>query len=242
MYGLPISRQFEMNDRYDLISVIENFDDCPLHQRYILASNIKKAFGLFNVDKQIEVLESNSIINFLNDKYITIKEEQNVIKEKNNNEFEIMNFKRDLMDELYNLFGITSGNSIVKESYDAFIYSHDKLDEFFNENDIDTISKRLYTLKTKYNLNTELDDIDLFKLKKNLSDNNDSVYFPSSKTFMGNYAYINDTLYLMSKKTDNINEYMLIPLDRFWDNKGMKVIIENNNVNINIDDLLKRLS
>ena len=61
MYGLPRTRQFVMNDRYDLISVVENFDECPLHQKYILASNIKKAFNMFNMNEPIEVLESNSI-------------------------------------------------------------------------------------------------------------------------------------------------------------------------------------
>ena len=120
MYGLPITRQFEMNDRYDLISVVENFDECPLHQKYILASNIKKAFNMFNMNEPIEVLESNSISNFLNEDFVKIKEQVQAEKERVN-EFEIMDFKKDLMDEIYNLFGVTSGHTIIKESYDDFI-------------------------------------------------------------------------------------------------------------------------
>lgn len=241
MYGLPITRQFEMTDRFDLISVVENFDKCPLHQRYILATNIKKAFNVFNMDEPIEVLESSSIINFLDENYIIIKEHKEIQKEKVN-EFEVMDFKKDLMNEIYDLFGVTSGNTIIKESYDDFVCSQDKLDEFLNQTNIDQITKRLDILKNKHKLNTKLDDVDLFKLKKNLKDNNDSVYFPSSKTFMGNCVYINDALYLMSKKTDNVNEYMLIPLDSFWENKGMRIVVEDTHTDETIDSLLKRLS
>ena len=241
MYGLPITRQFEMNDMYDLISVVENFDECPLHQKYILASNIKKAFNLFNVNKPIEILESNSISNFLNEDFVKVKEQVQIEKEKVN-EFEIMDFKKDLMDEIYNLFGVTSGHTIIKESYEDFVCSQDKLDEFFIQNDTNSINRRLIDLKKHHKLDTKLDCIDILKLKKNLVNNNDSVYFPSTKTFMGDCVYINDALYLMSKKTDNVNEYMLIPLDSFWENKGMKIVIEDSQTTETIDSILKRLS
>lgn len=241
MYGLPITRQFEMNDKYDLISVVENFDECPLYQKHILAANIKKAFNIFDINKPIEILESNSICNYLNDDFVKIKEQKQVEKEKVN-EFEIMDFKKDLMDEIYNLLGVTPGHTIIKESYDAFVCSQDKLDEFFSQNDTDSINRRLIDLKKHYKLDTKLDCIDILKLKNNLVNNDDSVYFPSTKTFMGDCVYINDALYLMSKKTDNINEYMLIPLDSFWENKGMKIVIEDPQITETIESILNRLS
>lgn len=242
MYGLPLSREYDMNDRYDVFSVIENFNNCPLSKRYILASNIKKAFNEFNINKPVEVLESNEILKFLDKGYVYVQENNDQQLSNNINEFTVDEKKRELMEEIDDLFGITVGNSIVKESYEEYISSQDKLDLFFNKNELTEIMNQLKRMKQKYGIDTKLSDIDYFRLKKNLSDNNDSVYFPSNKTMLGDFVYVNDNLYLMSKKETSVNEFFLIPLDKFWDNKGKKIIIEETENNSSIEDFLNKMS
>lgn len=242
MYGLPLSREYDMNDRYDVFSVIENFNNCPLSKRYILASNIKKAFNEFNINEPVEVLESNDILKFLDKGYVFVEENNDQQGSIDINEFVVDEKKRELMEEIDELFGITIGNSIVKESYEDYISSQDKLDLFFNKNELTEIMNQLKRMKQKYGIDTKLSDIDYFRLKKNLSDNNDSVYFPSNKTMLGDFVYVNDNLYLMSKKETSVNEFFLIPLDKFWDNKGKKIIIEESENDSNIEDFLNKMS
>lgn len=242
MYGLPLSREYDMNDRYDVFSVIENFNNCPLSKRYILASNIKKAFNEFNINEPVEVLESNEILKFLDKDFVYVEENNYQQLSNNINEFTVDEKKRELMEEIDDLFGITIGNSIVKESYEDYISSQDKLDLFFNKNELTEIMNQLKRMKQKYGIDTNLSDIDYFRLKKNLSDNNDSVYFPSNKTMLGDFVYVNDNLYLMSKKETSVNEFFLIPLDKFWDNKGKKIIIEETENDSNIEDFLNKIS
>lgn len=241
MYGLPLSREYDMNDRYDVFSVIENFNNCPLSKRYILASNIKKAFNEFNINEPVEVLESNEILKFLDKDFVYVEENNDQQLSNNINEFTVDEKKRELMEEIDDLFGITVGNSIIKESYEDYISSQDKLDLFFNKNELTEIMNQLKRMKQKYGIDTKLSDIDYFRLKKNLSDNNDSVYFPSNKTMLGDFVYVNDNLYLMSKKETSVNEFFLIPLDKFWDNKGMKIIIEETENDSNIEDFLENV-
>lgn len=242
MYGLPLSREYDMNDRYDVFSVIENFNNCPLSKRYILASNIKKAFNEFNINEPVEVLESNEILKFLDKDFVYVEENNDQQLSNNINEFTVDEKKRELMEEIDDLFGITVGNSIVKESYEDYISSQDKLDLFFNKNELTEIMNQLKRMKQKYGIDTNLSDIDYFRLKKNLSDNNDSVYFPSNKTMLGDFVYVNDNLYLMSKKETSVNEFFLIPLDKFWDNKGKKIIIEETKNDSSIEDFLNKIS
>ena len=242
MYGLPLSREYDMNDRYDVFSVIENFNNCPLSKRYILASNIKKAFNEFNINEPVEVLESNDILKFLDKGYVFVEENNDQQGSIDINEFVVDEKKRELMEEIDELFGITIGNSIVKESYEDYISSQDKLDLFFNKNELTEIMNQLKRMKQKYGIDTKLSDIDYFRLKKNLSDNNDSVYFPSNKTMLGDFVYVNDNLYLMSKKETSVNEFFLIPLDKFWDNKGKKIIIEETENDSSIEDFLNKIS
>lgn len=242
MYGLPLSREYDMNDRYDVFSVIENFNNCPLSKRYILASNIKKAFNEFNISEPVEVLESNEILKFLDKDFVYVEENNYQQLSNNINEFTVDEKKRELMEEIDDLFGITVGNSIVKESYEDYISSQDKLDLFFNKNELTEIMNQLKRMKQKYGIDTNLSDIDYFRLKKNLSDNNDSVYFPSNKTMLGDFVYVNDNLYLMSKKETSVNEFFLIPLDKFWDNKGKKIIIEETENDSSIEDFLNKIS
>lgn len=242
MYGLPLSREYDMNDRYDVFSVIENFNNCPLSKRYILASNIKKAFNEFNINEPVEVLESNEILKFLDKDFVYVEENNYQQLSNNINEFTVDEKKRELMEEIDDLFGITIGNSIVKESYEDYISSQDKLDLFFNKNELTEIMNQLKRMKQKYGIDTNLSDIDYFRLKKNLSDNNDSVYFPSNKTMLGDFVYVNDNLYLMSKKETSVNEFFLIPLDKFWDNKGKKIIIEETKNDSSIEDFLNKIS
>jgi hypothetical protein len=242
MYGLPLSREYDMNDRYDVFSVIENFNNCPLSKRYILASNIKKAFNEFNINEPVEVLESNEILKFLDKDFVYVEENNYQQLSNNINEFTVDEKKRELMEEIDDLFGITIGNSIVKESYEDYISSQDKLDLFFNKNELTEIMNQLKRMKQKYGIDTNLSDIDYFRLKKNLSDNNDSVYFPSNKTMLGDFVYVNDNLYLMSKKETSVNEFFLIPLDKFWDNKGKKIIIEETENDSSIEDFLNKIS
>lgn len=242
MYGLPLSREYDMNDRYDVFSVIENFNNCPLSKRYILASNIKKAFNEFNINEPVEVLESNEVLKFLDKKYVFVEENNDYQQSIDINEFTVDEKKRELMEEIDDIFGITIGNSIVKESYEDYISSQDKLDLFFNKNELTEIMNQLKRMKQKYGIDTKLSDIDYFRLKKNLSDNNDSVYFPSNKTMLGDFVYVNDNLYLMSKKETNANEFFLIPLDKFWDNKGKKIIIEETKNDSSIEDFLNKMS
>lgn len=242
MYGLPLSREYDMNDRYDVFSVIENFNNCPLSKRYILASNIKKAFNEFNINEPVEVLESNEILKFLDKDFVYVEENNYQQLSNNINEFTVDEKKRELMEEIDDLFGITIGNSIVKESYEDYISSQDKLDLFFNKNELTEIMNQLKRMKQKYGIDTKLSDIDYFRLKKNLSDNNDSVYFPSNKTMLGDFVYVNDNLYLMSKKETSVNEFFLIPLDKFWDNKGKKIIIEETENDSSIEDFLNKIS
>lgn len=242
MYGLPLSRDYDMNDRYDVFSVIENFNNCPLSKRYILASNIKKAFNEFNISEPVEVLESNEILKFLDKDFVYVEENNYQQLSNNINEFTVDEKKRELMEEIDDLFGITVGNSIVKESYEDYISSQDKLDLFFNKNELTEIMNQLKRMKQKYGIDTNLSDIDYFRLKKNLSDNNDSVYFPSNKTMLGDFVYVNDNLYLMSKKETSVNEFFLIPLDKFWDNKGKKIIIEETKNDSSIEDFLNKIS
>ena len=242
MYGLPLSREYDMNDRYDVFSVIENFNNCPLSKRYILASNIKKAFNEFNINEPVEVLESNEVLKFLDKEYVFVEENNGYQPLININEFTVDEKKRELMEEIDDIFGITIGNSIVKESYEDYISSQDKLDLFFNKNELTEIMNQLKRMKQKYGIDTKLSDIDYFRLKKNLSDNNDSVYFPSNKTMLGDFVYVNDNLYLMSKKETNVNEFFLIPLDKFWDNKGKRIIIEETKNDSSIEDFLNKMS
>lgn len=242
MYGLPLSREYDMNDRYDVFSVIENFNNCPLSKRYILASNIKKAFNEFNINEPVEVIESNEVLKFLDKEYVFVEENDDHQSSIDINEFTVDEKKRELMEEIDDIFGITIGNSIVKESYEDYISSQDKLDLFFNKNELTEIMNQLKRMKQKYGIDTKLSDIDYFRLKKNLSDNNDSVYFPSNKTMLGDFVYVNDNLYLMSKKETNVNEFFLIPLDKFWDNKGKKIIIEETKNNSSIEDFLNKMS
>jgi hypothetical protein len=242
MYGLPLSREYDMNDRYDVFSVIENFNNCPLSKRYILASNIKKAFNEFNINEPVEVLESNDILKFLDKGYVFVEENNDQQGSIDISEFVVDEKKRELMEEIDELFGITIGNSIVKESYEDYISSQDKLDLFFNKNELTEIMNQLKRMKQKYGIDTKLSDIDYFRLKKNLSDNNDSVYFPSNKTMLGDFVYVNDNLYLMSKKETSVNEFFLIPLDKFWDNKGKKIIIEETENDSSIEDFLNKIS
>lgn len=242
MYGLPLSREYDMNDRYDVFSVIENFNNCPLSKRYILASNIKKAFNEFNINEPVEVLESNEVLKFLDKEYVFVEENSDHQSSIDINEFTVDEKKRELMEEIDDIFGITIGNSIVKESYEDYISSQDKLDLFFNKNELTEIMNQLKRMKQKYGIDTKLSDIDYFRLKKNLSDNNDSVYFPSNKTMLGDFVYVNDNLYLMSKKETSVNEFFLIPLDKFWDNKGKKIIIEETKNDSSIEDFLNKMS
>lgn len=242
MYGLPLSREYDMNDRYDVFSVIENFNNCPLSKRYILASNIKKAFNEFNINEPVEVLESNEVLKFLDKEYVFVEENDNQQSSIDINEFTVDEKKRELMEEIDDIFGITIGNSIVKESYEDYISSQDKLDLFFNKNELTEIMNQLKRMKQKYGIDAKLSDIDYFRLKKNLSDNNDSVYFPSNKTMLGDFVYVNDNLYLMSKKESSVNEFFLIPLDKFWDNKGKKIIIEETKNDSSIEDFLNKMS
>lgn len=242
MYGLPLSREYDMNDRYDVFSVIENFNNCPLSKRYILASNIKKAFNEFNINEPMEVLESNEILKFLDKDFVYVEENNDQQLSNNINEFTVDEKKRELMEEIDDLFGITVGNSIIKESYEDYISSQDRLDLFFNKNELTEIMNQLKRMKQKYGIDTKLSDIDYFRLKKNLSDNNDSVYFPSNKTMLGDFVYVNDNLYLMSKKETSVNEFFLIPLDKFWDNKGKKIIIEETKNDSSIEDFLNKIS
>lgn len=242
MYGLPLSREYDMNDRYDVFSVIENFNNCPLSKRYILASNIKKAFNEFNINEPVEVLESNEVLKFLDKEYVFVEENSDHQSSIDINEFTVDEKKRELMEEIDDIFGITIGNSIVKESYEDYISSQDKLDLFFNKNELTEIMNQLKRMKQKYGIDTKLSDIDYFRLKKNLSDNNDSVYFPSNKTMLGDFVYVNDNLYLMSKKETNVNEFFLIPLDKFWDNKGKRIIIEETKNDSSIEDFLNKMS
>ena len=242
MYGLPLSREYDMNDRYDVFSVIENFNNCPLSKRYILASNIKKAFNEFNINEPVEVLESNEVLKFLDKEYVFVEENNGYQPLIDINEFTVDEKKRELMEEIDDIFGITIGNSIVKESYEDYISSQDKLDLFFNKNELTEIMNQLKRMKQKYGIDTKLSDIDYFRLKKNLSDNNDSVYFPSNKTMLGDFVYVNDNLYLMSKKETSVNEFFLIPLDKFWDNKGKKIIIEETKNDSSIEDFLNKMS
>lgn len=242
MYGLPLSREYDMNDRYDVFSVIENFNNCPLSKRYILASNIKKAFNEFNINEPVEVLESNEVLKFLDKEYVFVEENGDHQSSIDINEFTVDEKKRELMEEIDDIFGITIGNSIVKESYEDYISSQDKLDLFFNKNELTEIMNQLKRMKQKYGIDAKLSDIDYFRLKKNLSDNNDSVYFPSNKTMLGDFVYVNDNLYLMSKKESSVNEFFLIPLDKFWDNKGKKIIIEETKNDSSIEDFLNKMS
>ena len=242
MYGLPLSREYDMNDRYDVFSVIENFNNCPLSKRYILASNIKKAFNEFNINEPVEVLESNEVLKFLDKEYVFVEENNGYQPLIDINEFTVDEKKRELMEEIDDIFGITIGNSIVKESYEDYISSQDKLDLFFNKNELTEIMNQLKRMKQKYGIDTKLSDIDYFRLKKNLSDNNDSVYFPSNKTMLGDFVYVNDNLYLMSKKETSVNEFFLIPLDKFWDNKGKRIIIEETKNDSSIEDFLNKMS
>lgn len=237
MYGLPVTREYPMNDRDDVKYVVENFNNCPLHKRYILATNIKKAFIEFGIKKPIVVNENNTITNFLKNEYIVV---ENVKTDNQITEIYVDEFKQEVMNKIQDFFGSTTGNQIVKESIDEYLSFEEKMDTFFINNDVNIIMKKLDNLKSKYNIITKLDDIDLFKLRKSML-NDDSVYFPKTKNEMGKFVFINDNMFLLSKNAKRVNEYLLLPMDSLDYELSKKIITEECLSNISIGELVKRM-
>ena len=225
MYGLPITREFEMNDRHDVINTVRNFNQCPLHKRYILATNIKKAFNEFNITQPVPVEESNSIVHFLNNDFIEVV--TNVVDEHKEelSEIELLEFKSQIFNKIND---IISDNDIVTESIEV-INHNDKINKYFIENDIQKLVSRMNHLK-QYGLINDLDETDILTIIHNIPKDQD-IHLPKVENELGNLVCINDNLYIICKQKNITNEYLLLPADTLDLKTSVKIIVENSNEN-----------
>ena len=230
MYGLPIERKYQMNDMMDVKYIIENFNDCPLHKRYILASNIKKAFTEFNINKPFQVSESNSISKFLNKDFVIVTE--NTISTDNKlNEIDVLEFKTDVLRKFN-----TQTNEFCIESF----MEENIFDRFFNENDISRLKNRIEYLR-QYGLINDLDDVDkisaLSSIKKAHND-----YIDNHNSEIGTMVCINDNLYIVCKENTDVDNYILLPADTMNLDGIIRVPVYVNENKTTIKNLLKRIN
>lgn len=230
MYGLPIERKYPMNDMMDVKYIIENFNDCPLHKRYILASNIKKAFTEFNINKPFQVSESNSISKFLNKDFVIVTE--NTISTNNKlNEIDVLEFKTEVLRKFN-----TQTNEFCIESF----MEENIFDRFFNENDISRLKNRIEYLR-QYGLINDLDDVDkisaLSSIKKAHND-----YIDNHNSEIGTMVCINDNLYIVCKENTDVDNYILLPADTMNLDGIIRVPVYVNENKTTIKNLLKRIN
>jgi hypothetical protein len=230
VYGLPIERKYPMNDMMDVKYIIENFNDCPLHKRYILASNIKKAFTEFNINKPFQVSESNSICKFLNKDFVIVTE--NTISTNNKlNEIDVLEFKTEVLRKFN-----TQTNEFCIESF----MEENIFDRFFNENDISRLKNRIEYLR-QYGLINDLDDVDkisaLSSIKKAHND-----YIDNHNSEIGTMVCINDNLYIVCKENRDVDNYILLPADTMNLDGIIRVPVFVNENKTTIKNLLKRIN
>ena len=227
MYGLPIERKYPLNDRMDIKYTIENFNDCPLHKRYILASNIKKAFIDLKIDKPFPISESNTIHKYLNKGFVIITESTN--QEDELNELDILEFRTEVLRKF------NYQTNVCLESY----MNENIFDRFFNENDITRLKNRIDYLK-HYGLINDLDDVDKLSALSSIKNAHDE-YKDKYNSEIGTMVCINDNLYLVCKETSDVNNYLLLPVDTLNLNEIIRVPVYVNENRTNIKQLLKRL-
>jgi len=239
MYGLPITREFEMNDRHDVFHVVRNFNECPLHKRYILATNIKKAFSEFDIRQPIAVEESNTIVNFLNKDFIVISEGVEIIK-PDINELDVNEFKSEVLSKIRSLIDDITPKEVITESFEERMNCEDRINRYFAENDLNKLSNRLNHLK-QYGLVNDLDEIDIITAIRNIS-KNDYIQCPKVECELGNLMCVNDNMYLLCKQKNITNEYLLLPAETLDLKTSKKIVIENTEKgNTDIESLIKRL-
>jgi hypothetical protein len=239
MYGLPITREFEMNDRHDVFNVVRNFNECPLPKRYILATNIKKAFNEFDIRQPVAVEESNSILNFLNSDFVVVTESVKIVEHKIN-EMDVNEFKFEVMNRINELIDKTIPNEMVTESFEDKLLCDEKINKYFAENDLNNLSSRLNHLKN-YGLVNDLDEIDIITAIRAIS-KNDQVHYPKVECELGNLICVNDNMYLLCKQKDITNEFLLLPAETLDLKSSKRVVIENSKtVNTDIKSLIKKI-
>lgn len=235
MYGLPITREFEMNDRHDVFNVVRNFNECPLPKRYILATNIKKAFNEFDIRQPIAVEESNTITNFLNKDFVIAAEKFEVIKHEIN-ELDVNEFKHEVLTRINDLI---KDLEITTESIDESLICDDKINMYFAENDLNKISNRLNHLK-QYGLVNDLDELDIITAIRNLPKNDN--YQSKVECELGNLICVNDSVYLVCKQKHISNEYLLLPAETLDLKSSKKIVVENRRkTNGNIESLINKV-
>lgn len=238
MYGLPITREFEMNDKYDVSHVVKNFNECPLPKRYILATNIKKAFSEFNIKQPIPVEESNTIINFLNKDFVTVVESTS-INESKLNEMDIKEFKSEVLNKINNIIDHNIDEDIIIESFQNEISYNDKINRYFVENDMINLCKRMDYLK-QYGLVNDLDEIDILNVIRNLAAKN-VVHCPKTECELGKLVCVNDNLYIICKQKNITNEYLLLSAETLDLKTSKKIVVENTTSTNNITKLIKKI-
>lgn len=226
MYGNPIDRTFIMESATDVKSVINQFNECPLTKRHILASNIKKAFKEFGMKQPIVVEENNTILNFLKSDYVKTNENQS--KYDNISEIDIDELK---LQTYNNINDFLSSIEPVKESdmsYETVVNS-----VTFPDTELTKKIKKLCVRNDGDSIITNLSDMDIFKIKAKLMKSN-----PSNVKFVNdndtNFAVIENQSYMLGKFNDN--EYALISNDL----KCKKFKIEDNEKEIKSIEDIKR--
>lgn len=226
MYGNPIDRTFIMESATDVKSVINQFNECPLTKRHILASNIKKAFKEFGMKQPIVVEENNTILNFLKSDYVKTNENQS--KYDNISEIDIDELK---LQTYNNINDFLSSIEPVKESdmsYETVVNS-----VTFPDTELTKKIKKLCVRNDGDSIITNLSDMDIFKIKAKLMKSN-----PSNVKFVNdndtNFAVIENQSYMLGKFNDN--EYALISNDL----KCKKIKIGDNEKEIKSIEDIKR--
>lgn len=239
MYGLPINKEFEMNDRYDVFNVVRNFNECPLPKRYILATNIKKAFNEFDIRQPIAVEESNTILNFLNKEFVTVAEKIEVIRHEIN-EMDINEFKFEVMNKINDLINSFTPDDVITESFENTLLCEDRINKYFAENDLNDLYSRVEYLK-QYGLVNDLDDIDIITAIHTISKNHD-VQSPKVECELGNLICVNDNMYLICKQKNIDNEFILLPAETLDLKTSKRIVVENTKkIKGNIETLLNKV-
>lgn len=228
MYGNPIDRTFIMESATDVKSVINQFNECPLTKRHILASNIKKAFKEFGIKQPIVVEENNNILNFLKNDYVTTNNIPQINNKNNISEIEVDELKYETYKNVNELLSTLESVAESDLSYETVVNAVS-----FPDTELTKKIKRLCIRNESEEIITNLSDIDIFKIKAKLLKNNSGsvkVVNDNDTTF----AVIENQSYMVGKINDN--EYALISNDL----KCKKIKIDNGNKEIKSIEEIRR--
>lgn len=228
MYGNPVDRTYNMNSSSDVKMVVNNFNDCPITKRYILASNIKKAFDHFGMKQPIVVEESNQILNFLKSDYVIARETYKVP----DNEISEIDVDEMKYKTLKNVNDYLSSIELVSEANTNIPYETNVNPVTFPDTDLTKRIKQLCIRSDSTDIITNLSDMDIFKIKSKLmKDNSYDVKIINEND--KSYVIMEDQTYMIGKLSDN--EYLLLS-----DSEHKSVTINNENKKIKSIEEIKQ--